>query len=83
MAFDRTNFTYSSIGQGSNAPKVYTYRTTVDNKAAVIASGYFNALADQLEAGDFILTDASDGPTVIGVNAVTAGVVTVLSVALA
>lgn len=83
MAFDRTNYATSDIGQGSGAPKIGSYITGTDNKAAVVASGYFNGIADSVKAGDFILVDASDGPIVVAVAAVTAGVVTTLSVALA
>jgi hypothetical protein len=83
MAFDRSNFTYSSIGQGSNAPKIHSYRTTADNKVAVGGSGYFNDLADQLEVGDFIMTDASDGMEVTGVATNDGTTVTTISVALA
>lgn len=83
MAFNRDNFSVSTVAQGSNAPKLHTYKTTADNKAAVIASGYFNDLSSFLKPGDFIFSDASDGPIVVGVNTNTSGVVTTLSVALA
>lgn len=84
MALDKTNLSSTSVAQGSNAPKLYTYRTTADNKAAVIASGYFNGVYERLEAGDFILVSASDGDLIVSVaNVTTAGVVTTLSAALA
>lgn len=83
MAFDRTYLSRTSVGQGSGAPKLFTYRTTTDNKAAVGASGYFNGISDILEAGDFILVSASDGDQISSVAAVTNGVVTTLDVALA
>ena len=83
MAFDRTNYATSGIGQGSGAPKFSTYITSADNKAAVIASGYFDGIADELSAGDFIGVKASDGSVLVAVAAVTAGVVTTLSIALA
>jgi len=83
MAFDRDNFSYSSIAQGSAAPKVHSYGSTVDNKAAIGASGYFNDLVDQLKVGDFIMTSASDGMEVTGVATNTGTVVTTISVALA
>ena len=83
MAFNRDTFATADLGMGSNAPKINSYRTTSDNKAAVIASGYFNGVSSQLQAGDFILVSASDGDIVAAVAAVTSGVVTVTSVALA
>lgn len=83
MSFDRSNFSTTSVGQGSNAPKLCTYRTTTDSKATVSASGYFNDVAALLEAGDFILVSASDGDQVTSVAAVSSGVVTTLKVALA
>lgn len=83
MAFDRTSFATSDLGMGSSAPKQNSYKTTTDNKAAVVASGYFNDIAEQLTAGDFIMVSASDGDAIVSVNAVTSGVVTTLSVALA
>jgi len=83
MALNRDNFATSDLGMGSNAPKCNSYRTTTDNKAAIIAAGYFNGVENQLQAGDFILSSASDGDILIAVAANTAGVITVTSVALA
>ena len=84
MSFSRANFATADLGMGSNAPKINSYRTTADNKAAVIASGYFNGVNKQLQAGDFILVSASDGDVVASVaNVTTAGVVTTISIALA
>lgn len=83
MAFDKDNFTFSSIGQGSNAPKVCSYRTTADTKLTVGGSGYFNDLADRLEVGDFILVDASDGMQVSGVASNDGTTVTTIDIALA
>lgn len=83
MAFNRNSFATTSVGQGSSAPKLCTYRTTTDNKLTVGGSGYFDAVADKLEAGDFILVSASDGDQISSVAAVTNGVVTTLDIALA
>lgn len=83
MAFDKSQFATADLGMGSNAPKINSYRTSTDNKAAVIASGYFNDISKQLQAGDFIMVSASDGDVVASVAAVTSGVVTTLSIALA
>lgn len=83
MAFDRGNFSSTNNAQGSNAPKLFTYRTSVDNKATTGGSGYFNKVQNMLEAGDYILCTSSDGLEVVGVAANTAGVITTVSVALA
>ena len=83
MAFDRTNFAIASTAQGSGAPKLFTYITSVDNKAATGASGYFNGVENMLSAGDFILCKSSDGAEVVNVAANTAGVITTTSVATA
>lgn len=83
MAFDRSNFSTSNVAQGSAAPKICSYKTTTDNKAAVVASGYFNDVSEFIKLGDFILVDASDGPIVVGINTNSSSVVTTLSVALA
>jgi len=83
MGFDRANFSSSSVGQGSNAPKLCTYISGTDNKATTGASGYFDPVENLLEAGDFILCTSSDGAEVVGVAANTAGVITTISAALA
>lgn len=83
MAFSRNEFAITTIAQGSNAPKLFTYRTTADNKAAVGGSGYFDEMSEQLRVGDFILTHASDGMEITAVAGNTAGVVTTVSAALA
>ena len=83
MAFNRDNFSSANIAQGSAAPKVCTYITSADNKAATGASGYFNGVENILSAGDFILCTSSDGSEVITVAANTAGVITTTSIATA
>jgi len=83
MALDKTKLAVSGVGLGSDAPKMYSYMSP-DTKAATIASGYFNGVAKKLEVGDFILVRASDGALVASVAGITvAGVVTVISIALA
>ncbi len=82
MAFSRTELAQGDLGQGSNAPKVLSYRSTTDNKATITASGYFNDVADRLEVGDFIMIDGSDGMEVGGVATNNGTTVTLISVAL-
>ena len=83
MAFNRDNFSSASVAQGGGAPKLFTYITGTDDKAATGASGYFNGVENMLTAGDFILCTSSDGAEVVGIAANTAGVITTISSALA
>jgi hypothetical protein len=59
MAYDKTKL--GLIAYGGNGFGLYRYTTTGDNKAAVQASGYFNASASQLNVGDRIMCSCSDG----------------------
>lgn len=83
MALDKTKFAIGGLAMGSAAPKLHSYLSG-DTKAATIASGYFNGVAKSLTVGDFILVRASDGAVMASVAGITvAGVVTVISIALA
>lgn len=59
MAFDRTGLGNATVGLGSEAPKLYTYRTN-DAKADVIADDYFADAVDVLEVGDFIYASVDE-----------------------
>lgn len=83
MAFSATEFLPLSSMANSNAPRHWTY-TTADAKATVVASGYFNDVANLLHVGDLIWSvDANGGTetfTLVFVDAISAaGVVTTLS----
>ena len=83
MAFSSTEFLPLSSMANSNAPRHWTY-TTADAKATVVASGYFNDVADSLKVGDVIWSvDANGGTetfTMVFVDGISAaGVVTTLS----
>lgn len=83
MALDKTKFAIGGLAMGSAAPKLHSYLST-DTKAQTIASGYFNNIHKSLTVGDFIIVRASDGALVASVAGITAaGVVTVISIALA
>lgn len=81
MAFIRKDFMLiGGLARRGDAPRVFSYKTT-DAGTAVAASGYFNEMAEQLDAGDIILvsTMASGAATacdLLAVAAITAGVVT-------
>lgn len=87
MALDKTKLLPMSSMANSDAPRHYSY-TTTEAKATVVASGYFNEAASNmgLAKGDLIwVVGVSGGVEVLfvcHVDAVTAGVVTVLSSSL-
>ncbi len=86
MALTLANFLPNSSMANSDAPRHYTYKTP-DAKATVVASGYFNYLAAQLNVGDLIWVVGVTGGTevlfVAFVDAISAaGVVTTLSSSL-
>jgi hypothetical protein len=60
MAFVRTNLGALTPG-GNAAPKVFTYISTTDNKAAVAASGYFNTAFPKVDDNAVIIAICSDG----------------------
>ena len=75
MAFEIANFNNVTSGQAAGQ-KMWAYTTSVDAKAAVKASGYFDAVANSLTAGDILSVIATDETMFLLVDAVTAGVVT-------
>jgi hypothetical protein len=69
--------TQVSLLVGANGFGYWHYRTP-DAKAAVHAANYFNAIASQLNVGDFICLNASDGNEITSVVSISgAGVVVV------
>ena len=61
MAFDPKTLVPINYGNGFN---VFAYKTA-DALATVIASGYFNAIAADLNQGDQIIASTSIGGTVL------------------
>ena len=83
MGFLLANFLPLSGMANSDGPRHYTYKT-VDNKATVVASAYFNDRATTLNVGDVIWVVGVTGGTevffMVFVDAISAaGVVTTLS----
>ena len=78
MAFDKTHF--PPIGGQSargKAPQLFAYQSADDDLAGIKASGYFDEVANMLEAGDVILfIDVGAAVDIVTVAAVTSGVVT-------
>ena len=61
MAFTKKNFG-GNVGAGADTAKLFMYKTA-DTKAATIASGYFNDLADIVKVGDVIIATTDTGTT--------------------
>ena len=69
--------TQVSLLVGANGFGLWHYRTP-DAKAVVHAANYFNSIASQLNVGDFICVNASDGNEMTSVVSISvAGVVVV------
>lgn len=82
MAFTRDNL-QKIAGGGSNAPGLLSYLSP-DNKAATLASGYFNSATNVLNLGDFIIARCSDGAQLMSVTSASdAATVTTVVIALA
>ena len=60
--------------------KLWSYRTTADNKAAVKGAGYFNQAYDLLNVGDRIAIESTDAGFDARVSAKSAGVITIAAV---
>lgn len=75
MTFDSDSFGVNGdVSQRGKGPTLFTYRTTTESKADVIASGYFDEAKDYLLVGDSIWCDCVDGSftgTVTGLSPVT------------
>lgn len=78
MAFLKANFgPLGGQGHRGKAPQMFSYQSATDNLATVKGSGYFDEVADMLEAGDVILfVDVGAAADLITIAAITSGVVT-------
>jgi hypothetical protein len=79
IATDLPGWATVGASKSGSAPSVYTFISASDNKAAVAASGYFNAIEDLIVTGDFILNKATDGGQLL-VATNTAGVITTTAI---
>ena len=79
MAFAQANWSTVAASKSGNAPSVYTYSSSADNKVAVAASGYFDSVEGLITTGDFIMNYASDGGQLL-VATNTAGVITTAAI---
>lgn len=93
MAFNDTRFTRQTLAFNSgvvttdqgpeNGPAMFTYASAADNIATVTAADYFSDVVYDLNVGDIIIIEASDGNGMYVVDAVdkTLGTISVVSFA--
>lgn len=67
MALDKTKLERQSGGGN----QLHSYVTAADNKAAVVASGYFSGATNNLRQNDFIFAVCSDGSQILVVTSAT------------
>jgi len=79
MAFNVQNLNNSSSG-AADAPRIWTYKTTVDALAAVVTSAYFNTMKNAFKVSDLIWVVASDDESWAKVSAVTPNVTTTTTI---
>tara|TARA_R110001632_G_scaffold53533_3_gene131771 strand:- start:1492 stop:1731 length:240 start_codon:yes stop_codon:yes gene_type:complete len=68
MAFALANWATVGASKSGNAPAIYSYKSSGDNKAAIAASGYFNSVEALLTTGDWVYTYGSDGGQTLAVT---------------
>lgn len=77
--FDIKN--YKIVNQVSGIALSQYIETEKTVKTEVVASGFFNKIADQLGVGSVIICSVSNGVSILAVTSNTAGVVTTASIA--
>tara|TARA_R100001369_G_scaffold5005_2_gene14400 strand:- start:10222 stop:10464 length:243 start_codon:yes stop_codon:yes gene_type:complete len=76
MAFATANWSTVGASKSGNAPAIYSYKSSGDNKAAIAGSGYFNTVEALITTGDWIYTHGSDGGQTLVATNNGAGVIT-------
>tara|TARA_R100000935_G_scaffold56121_1_gene87111 strand:- start:1498 stop:1740 length:243 start_codon:yes stop_codon:yes gene_type:complete len=76
MAFATANWSTVGASKSGNAPAIYSYKSSGDNKAAIAGSGYFNTVEALITTGDWIYTYGSDGGQTLVATNNGAGVIT-------
>ena len=59
MAYSDANF--SLVNQSGNGFHIWHYKSTADNLNTIDAAGYFNSKASEINVGDVIFVNASNG----------------------
>lgn len=68
MAFILDNFTPASAHANSNSPRLWSYASATDSISDIEASGYFSAVSTQIQDGDMIMAQGSNGTTSLVVS---------------
>lgn len=74
MAFELDNWDKLSGAANTSVVNIWSYFSSTDNTATVIAANYFNDIAYALKVADQICINASDGPTDVVILTVTPNV---------
>lgn len=67
MAYQSANL--ELLAGGGAGISIWGYRSSADSKAAIDSAGYFDAAANMLRIGDWLIVNASDGYGISVVNA--------------
>ncbi len=82
MALNEANFKeIGGPGNSQDGGQVYSVFSDTDSLATMLASGYLDGLSDTLNAQDSIVLSGTDGSQMVQIDAITAGVVTVVAAA--
>ncbi len=72
MSFINSNFTpIGGQARAGNAPAHWSYESLTDNLADVQGADYFNEIATQVAAGDFINLSLADGKAIVTITSAT------------
>ena len=74
MAFDLSNFDKLSVEGKPDVPKLWSYSSSADAVATIVASAYFNDLIAKLAVGDLMEIKGSDADVLVRVTSVTTNV---------
>lgn len=78
MAFNIKNFTRATSSGNSDAPAIFTYKSSTDTRGTIAAAGYFNEVREQFELQDTIFVEGSNGRAQFYINNLTPNVTMVL-----
>lgn len=71
MAFSSYNTQFTRVGPpNDNCPTIWVYKSAETAFSTVAASGYFNAVANKLKAGDLIYFTTAASPWLAGLAVV-------------
>lgn len=82
MAFALAGLARISASGNTAAPTIWSYASTGEAKATIIAANYFVTVYNKLAVGDFVFIRGSDGYTVVTVTTSTSTGLTVTALSL-